>query len=201
MSTPSIGEIFRETRKKKGISEETAAKILKIKVERLRDLEDNCYDQFSAHVYARSFVRHYSEYLGLDAADLLQRFIQENPPPPPKPIFEITENQRNQSPVQRHVPAQNSVMLTATGRTVLIAGLLIILLVAGSMWWIARHQTPVSPTPADAPFNPPPPTEASDPIPDSSSQGDQAPTPDAPATIAPPVLSTNLPPADVSRKQ
>ena len=63
---PSIGEILREARKKKAISEEAAAKALKIKIERLRDLEENRYDHFAAQIYVRSFLRHYADYLGLE---------------------------------------------------------------------------------------------------------------------------------------
>ena len=136
----SIGEILREARKKKGISEEVAAKALKMKLERVRDLEENRYEQFSAHVYIRSFLRHYTEYLGMDSGPIIQRFLEEYPAPESKPVFEITEEQRANSPVQRHLPAQASpFFLTTTGKTVLTTAVLILVVAISSTWWIMKN--------------------------------------------------------------
>ncbi len=136
---PSIGETLREARSQKGVSLEIAARTLKMKVERLKEIEENRYDGFAAHVYVRSFVRHYAEYLGLDGAAITQQFNRDNPPPKSKPIFEITEEQRAHSPLQRHVPVSNTGdSLTPTGKTVLVAILVIFFLAIVSTWW-AMH--------------------------------------------------------------
>jgi cytoskeleton protein RodZ len=139
MPMPSIGETLREARSKKGVSLEIAARTLKMKVERLKEIEENRYDGFAAHVYVRSFVRHYAEYLGLDGAAIVQQFNQDNPQPKSKPIFEITEEQRAHSPLQRHVPVSSTGdSLTATGKTVLVAVLVIFFLAIASTWWATR---------------------------------------------------------------
>jgi len=139
---PSIGEILKEARNKKGISEETAARILRIKAQRVLDLEENRYDQFPALIYARGFLRQYANYLGIDTDMILQRFTEEHPTPDPKPVFEITEDQRrSSSAIQPHMPAQPSKSpLTSTGKTVLIAILIFFMIVAIAIWWVYMSQ-------------------------------------------------------------
>jgi cytoskeletal protein RodZ len=140
----SIGELLQEARKKKGLSEEAIGKVLRVKIQRLRDLEANKYDDFPAHLYARSFLKHYAEYLGLDSAPILERFNVENPPPERGPVFEITEEQRSSSassatsihrfPTQQH----SSFPLTPTGKAIVLTTLLIIGLVGLSVYLMPR---------------------------------------------------------------
>jgi len=135
----SIGDIFRETRKRKGISEEVAAKAIKMKLERLRDIEENRYEQFPALIYLRGFLRHYADYLGIDSEPILQQFTEEYPLPEQKPIFEIIEERKFHSPIHRHVPTSGPAFsLTPTGCGALVAGLVVLTMVAGSLWWFYR---------------------------------------------------------------
>jgi cytoskeletal protein RodZ len=136
---PTIGEMLREARAKKGVSEEVAARASKIKLERLHDLEQDRYDQFAAHIYARSFLRLYSEYLGLDIEAILKRFAEEYPAPPPKPVFEITEEQRACSPLMsRPSVSMGGDSLTPAGKIVLAAAIVIFLLLAVATFWVLR---------------------------------------------------------------
>jgi len=143
----SIGETLREARKKKGISEEAASKTLKIKIERLRDLEEDKYDGFPAYVYIRSFLRHYAEYLGLESAPLIQQFSEQVPAPEQKAVFEITEDQRSRSPIQRHVsmPTSSSPMsVSSTGKTVLIASIAVLGVAGACAYWILKMPPPAA---------------------------------------------------------
>ena len=154
MST--IGEILREARKRKGLSEETTAKALKIKVQKLVDLEEDRFDSFAAHLYARSFLKHYAKYLGLDSAPLLQQFEQEHPPPDQKPIFQGAEKAPFHSPVQHHVPrAAPAFSLTSTGKIVLVVSLLIAFFFVTCLWLIfsmeGGHTSPRANTPPSTP--------------------------------------------------
>ena len=137
----SIGEILREARKRKGVSEETAAKALKIKVQKLSDMEEDRYESFAAHLYARSFLKHYSEYLGLDSGPLLQRLEEDHPPPEQKPIFEGADRAHIHSPVQQHVPRSGpSFSLTSTGKIVLLISVLIAVIFVVCLWLIIRME-------------------------------------------------------------
>jgi cytoskeletal protein RodZ len=198
----SIGEILKEARQKKGVTEEVAAKALKIKVERIRDLEENCYEHFKAQLYIRSFLRHYTEYLGIESGPILQRFAEESPAPEQKPIFEITEEQRANSPVQRHLPAQPAAFfLTATGKTVFIATILILILIGVGFWWVitTRHhfQSPQTNTPTPALLDVPPFSPPTSPIENEETSTSIAPI----APIAPlaPLALTNNPPTEIRR--
>lgn len=138
MST--LGETLQEAREKKGLSMETVAKALRIKVQRLRDLESGNYNQFPAQIYARSFIRQYADYLGLDSTLILERFAQENPPSEPRPIFEITEDQRTNSPIQRHIPQSSVFFLTNTGKAITGAVVVVALLMTLSVWFIDKQK-------------------------------------------------------------
>jgi len=148
---PSIGEILRVARTQKGISEEAVSKILKIKVERVKDLEEDRFEHFAAAVYVRSFIRHYATYLGLDAVNLVQQYEQEHPEPERKPIFDAKEETRTQTFIRHQPPAKaQGLALTATGQTVLVAVLVFILIGAGALWIILR----ITPTPSQPPSPP-----------------------------------------------
>jgi cytoskeletal protein RodZ len=146
----TIGETLREARNKKGASEAIAAKAVKMKLERLRDLEEDRYDAFPAQVYVRSFLRQYADYLGLDSTAILQRFTEQNAPQEQKPIFEITEEQRahsSNSPLQKHVPVQpKRSSFTSTGITVLVAIPVIIGILVGCAWLIMNSRPLETPT-------------------------------------------------------
>ncbi|MBI4026364.1 MAG: helix-turn-helix domain-containing protein [Verrucomicrobia bacterium] len=195
---PSIGEILRETRVKKGISEAAAAAAIKIKVERLRDLEENRYDSFSAQVYVRSFLRHYAEHVGLDSGPILQRFTEENPPAPHKPVFEVTEEQRTRSPIQR-VPGQSPrFFLTATGRAVLAALLMILAVVSVSIWWLMKSQ-PSRSVHAPPPTPPPAVEESPAPARKPADSWEPSPFPVSPPTSSHSFTSTNAAPFEIRR--
>ncbi len=136
----SIGDILRETRKKKGISEATAAKTIKLKLDRLQDLEENRYDQFPAIVYARSFLRHYAEYLAIDTTPILQKFDEE--------YVSVEENSIQGGPLlpqsSYQIPPslqRSNSDLTPTGKTVVSVALLVIsLAIVACIYWVLHTQ-------------------------------------------------------------
>lgn len=62
----SVGQQLREAREARKWTPQAAAKISKIKLERLLDLENDDYSRFAGPAYARGFVRLYARTLGLD---------------------------------------------------------------------------------------------------------------------------------------
>lgn len=75
--TASIGEILREKRESKGLTVEQVHEATKITVENITALEENRFDAFPNKVYARAFLRDYSNFLGLDSSALLARYEDE----------------------------------------------------------------------------------------------------------------------------
>jgi hypothetical protein len=68
---PSIGHILREAREKKGVSIADVSHATRIKIEYLEKMEADQFDKLIAPAYAKSFLRMYSQYLGLDVHEML----------------------------------------------------------------------------------------------------------------------------------
>ena len=89
MSGLGIGERLVQARAERGLTLEDAERDTRISRRYLEALENEQFDVIPAPVYARGFLRSYSQYLGLETAPLLARFPQETPavasPPPRRP--------------------------------------------------------------------------------------------------------------------
>lgn len=71
------GNILRETREQKGVSIKEASDSLHIRIPYLQALESGRAEIIPSNVQARGFLRIYSEYLGLNSADVIQEW--DNP--------------------------------------------------------------------------------------------------------------------------
>lgn len=69
----SLGRLLQEARLAKGWTLEAAAKITKLKSDRLQQIEANDFSRFSAPAYARGMIRVYARELGLDEAMILEK--------------------------------------------------------------------------------------------------------------------------------
>jgi len=93
---PNVGEILQTARERKGVDLTRAERETKIRARHLAALESGDVADLPAPVYAKGFLRNYSTYLGLDAAEMLVRWRREidaprsaDTPrikPPPQPI-------------------------------------------------------------------------------------------------------------------
>ena len=81
MSGLGIGERLIGAREQRGLSLEDAERDTRISRRYLQALEDERFDIIPAPVYARGFLRSYSQYLGVETAPLLARFPQDTPSP------------------------------------------------------------------------------------------------------------------------
>jgi len=63
----SIGQLLSNTREQKGISIEQAAREMRVKAERIEEMESDDISHFTHPSYARFFMRDYAQYLGLSA--------------------------------------------------------------------------------------------------------------------------------------
>jgi cytoskeleton protein RodZ len=74
--TTDVARALRRARTARGMTIEEAAEATCITVSYLRALEDDApVSVFPAPAYARFFVREYAQYLGLDAEDVVDRFV------------------------------------------------------------------------------------------------------------------------------
>jgi cytoskeletal protein RodZ len=68
---PTLGHRLRHAREARQLSPEDVAFKIKIPPARVRDLEEDSYTAFGSMTYARSFLKTYASYLGVDASDVL----------------------------------------------------------------------------------------------------------------------------------
>lgn len=69
-----VGETLRRARAARGLTIEQIATELRIEAPLLRALEDERFDAIGPPVFAKGYLKHYSQLLGLDHADLLGRY-------------------------------------------------------------------------------------------------------------------------------
>jgi cytoskeletal protein RodZ len=82
----SIGQKLKAAREKAGLSLLDAAHETRIPVGRLQMLESDNFAAFGNMAYARSFLKNYSSFLGVDAGEELDQF--------PSPVFGGPEDYR-----------------------------------------------------------------------------------------------------------
>jgi cytoskeleton protein RodZ len=92
-----LGEILQNTRLMRGVSLEEAERATHISRRYLQALEAEDFTVFVAAVFARGFLRNYSQYLGLDPAAMLSLWPGEaavDIPPADVPVAGGTDNGR-----------------------------------------------------------------------------------------------------------
>lgn len=76
----SIGSDLKAARESRKISLDTISKRTKIPPKYLEALEEDRYDIFPSHTYAKGFIRAYAKIVGLDPAVLTRQFNADNQP-------------------------------------------------------------------------------------------------------------------------
>jgi transcriptional regulator with XRE-family HTH domain len=86
---PTIGEQLREARERRGLSLEQVEVATKIHLNQLAALESESFEEFPARAYARSFLREYAEFLGLDPGPMLEELRPEVEESEPGPLMVV----------------------------------------------------------------------------------------------------------------
>ena len=73
-----MGQRLRAVREKKRVSPSQAALKTHIKVQHLEAMERDDFSKMPAPIYARGFIKAYAEYLGLNAAPLIQEYNERH---------------------------------------------------------------------------------------------------------------------------
>jgi cytoskeleton protein RodZ len=95
-----IGSSLAERRRVRGLTLEQVEAETQIPAKYLRALEDERFDSFPARVYAKSFLRLYTDYLGL-ATELYLEEFESRYPLVEEPLFGETEATRARRKAQR----------------------------------------------------------------------------------------------------
>ncbi len=77
MASTGIGETLASAREEHGRDVEDVARSLRLRSEQVRALEEERFDSFGGHVYARGFLKSYALELGLDPQPLLDAYRRE----------------------------------------------------------------------------------------------------------------------------
>lgn len=101
LDTPleTVGQDLRAARLRRGDDLATVSKVLKIRKDHLEALEEDRIDALPGRTYAVGFVRSYSDYLGLDSVQCVERFKAEiagrsDETPPPVTVIDEDEHRK-----------------------------------------------------------------------------------------------------------
>lgn len=75
MRQSSFGHKLRDTRVRKGIEFNAAARRLRIRPDVLRAIEEENFDQMPPRGYARNMINSYARFLGLNASELTREYL------------------------------------------------------------------------------------------------------------------------------
>ncbi|MGY0399143.1 MAG: helix-turn-helix domain-containing protein [Ostreibacterium sp.] len=102
LASIDIGDMLASKRSSMGVSIKNAAKMVKLSVGVIENLESNQFTQVGTAVYVRGYLGLYAKYLNLDAAEMIQLYDSQYPCEIPalKPSNSLRGNRRQQS--KRH---------------------------------------------------------------------------------------------------
>lgn len=131
-----VGEVLAEYRLKQNIPLEKISQITRIRVEFLRAIEENRFEELPAEPFVRGFLHSYASYLGLDPATilaLLRRDFKtgEKGKIVPRQFLKQIKRQRT------WVGPRLTVTISVSMVVVLILGY------AGLQWWRFRQPPPL----------------------------------------------------------
>ncbi len=103
-----LGSLLTRSREARGLTLEDAERDTRISRRYLQALEAEQFEVIPAPVYARGFLRSYSQYLGLDPAEALALFPREEDPEYQRAADATTPPARasREAPVSPHSPAR-----------------------------------------------------------------------------------------------
>lgn len=134
-----IGNSLQEARRRRGVALSDAEAATKIRCRYLEALEHERFDVMPDGPYARSFLREYAEFLGLDgdilAAEYDLRFAPQEPPPEPPSA------RRELAALLSEIPVGTPLL-----------GLAVVVLVAVGVWQLGRSGARPVPTASPSQF-------------------------------------------------
>jgi cytoskeletal protein RodZ len=183
-----LGEFLKSERERKGIRLSDIASVTKIQIHNLKLLEEGNWKALPAKPFVKGFLTAYAKYVGLNSAEIYQRYLEETQPAPSTLTLDSNspESEVSESPLAE-VSTQPKVLQI---KPILIS-IFAVLFLGGSVWLIQLGKTSSEPTMGPVAVNsetPQPQPEAS-PLP-TTNQPTEAPrevasTPEAAPAAAP----------------
>lgn len=155
-----FGAQLKQARESRGISLRQIATSTKISTVALEALERGDLSKLPGGIFSRAFVRAYAIEVGLDPDEIVSKFLVE---------LGVHESQMGDDEIHPEVTADDRAFLEQQRRAAMWLrvgiGVVILLIVAGVMWWRWSSGTPVEEAPspqvqAPAPAAPPEATQA-----------------------------------------
>lgn len=188
---PTVGEILRSEREKKGLTIKDIEKATSIRALYLSAIEEDNYSIVPGEVYLKGFIRNYANYLGLDSQKIIDVYRQSKTPVA-ETLDPIADTADKHADHTNKAGKKDTTEENRNGQTSTIkwgAAVAIVVVLAGFGWWWAEgrsdqnpaQQAKPSPT-APAPVPQPAPQAPGSPAPL------QQPTAQMPAAAAKPVV-------------
>jgi cytoskeletal protein RodZ len=196
----SVGETLRRERLQKGLGLQQISRETKISARLLEAIETDQFDLLPGGVFAKSFVRQYARFLGLDEEELAAQVekaihpdgeVPNLPAAPPEPAFKVPRMVEWDGGGR-----SNSSILPA------LAGVVAVMLVCSAVyaWWQRSRRPVVAPPPIaaarKAPLQPPKPAEVTPAVasnPEAATKTDVSASTPPPETATAPVEQANPP--------
>ena len=103
----TIGQKLESARQAKGVTVSEAGHATKILAKFIEAMEADDFGALSAPVYAKSFIRMYATYLGLDAAPLVDEYVEQHAPRTQRQLSdEVRQNLANADQITGENPPQ-----------------------------------------------------------------------------------------------
>lgn len=118
--TEFYGEILKQRRQQRQLSLDDVALQTRIRRVYLVALEEGRFDDFPAETYVKGFLRNYSDFLGLDPNEILEKY-REQRPDVADPDNELRSIETGLVQSVRHSPAQRRYLLLFVFLALLIA--------------------------------------------------------------------------------
>ena len=140
---PTIGETLRETREKRKISVDVAAKAVKVKNEVLEGIERDDFSAFAAPLYARGILRLYASFLSLEPETLVEEYNKAHPAPKPRSSSQFATGERDQIMSRRRAVVISTVSKPSDLSPRGVAGLVgVVIFLAVLIWVLSSSRKP-----------------------------------------------------------
>lgn len=125
------GELLKKARESRGLSQDDVVKRLRLKLKIIQDIENDYYDDISATVYRRGYLRAYARLLDLKEDPILQAFSELHIVDPVKPLHD-NPSAHSEEMLQNSLPWLRLSLF----------GLLGLLIIAALIVWWNQEKTP-----------------------------------------------------------